>query len=55
MNNFFVALFINNRVCQFKMDELIQNSFNGYINENFVFRKKNVYFYLQILLRGSRL
>ena len=48
MNNFFVALFINDKVCQYKVDELIQNSSNGYVNENFVFNKRNVYLPVQI-------
>ncbi len=48
MNNFFVALFINDRVCQYKVDELIQNSLNGYVNENFVFNNRNVYLPIQI-------
>jgi hypothetical protein len=48
MNNFFVAIFINDKVCQYKVDELIQNSLNGYINENFVFHKRNIYLPVQI-------
>ena len=48
MNNFFVAIFINDKVCQYKVDELIQNSLNGYVNENFVFNKRNIYLPVQI-------
>lgn len=48
MNNFFVAIFINDKVCQHKVDELIQNSLNGYVNENIVFNKRNIYLPVQI-------
>ncbi len=48
MNNFFVAIFINDKMCQYKVDELVQNSLNGYVNENFVFNKRNVYLPVQI-------
>lgn len=48
MSNFFVSLFINNRVYQYKIDELIQNSTNGYISENLVFGSKDIYFPLLI-------
>ncbi len=48
MNNFFVALFVDNRVCQYKIDELIQNSFNSYVDEKMVFDCKNVYLPVQI-------
>ncbi len=48
MNNFLVAIFINDKVCQYRIDELIQNSLNGYINENFVFNKRNIYLPVQI-------
>ena len=51
MNNFFVAIFINDKVCQYKVDELIQNSLNGYVNENFVFHKRNIY--LPVQIQGS--
>ena len=48
MSNFFIALFISNRVYQYKIDELIQNSSNGYIKENLVLGSKNIYFPLTI-------
>lgn len=48
MNDFFVAIFINDKVCQYKVDELVQNSLNGYVNENFVFNKRNIYLPVQI-------
>lgn len=44
MTRFFVTLFINNRMCQYKLDELIQNSSNGFINESLVFGNKEIYF-----------
>ncbi len=49
MNKFFVALFINDRFCQYNIDVLIQNSTNGYVDENLVFGQKNVYFPVQIV------
>lgn len=48
MNKLFVALFIDNRVCQYKIDEIIQNSSNGFVGESFVFGKKNIYLPLSI-------
>lgn len=48
MNKFFVALFINNRICQYKIDEIIQNSSNGFVGESFVFGNKNIYLPLSI-------
>ena len=48
MNKFFVTLFINNRVCQYKLDDLILNSFNGYVNESFVIGNKPIYLPIQI-------
>ncbi len=48
MNGFFVTLFIDNRICQYKIDELIQNSFNGYVSEKMVFNSKDVFLPLLI-------
>lgn len=48
MNGFFVVLFINNRICQYKIDELIQNSMNGFVSEGLVFGCKNVYLPISI-------
>ena len=48
MNHLVVTLFIHNKICHYRIDELIRNSFNGYINENFVFGNTNVYFPVQI-------
>ena len=50
MNKFFVAIFINDKVIQYRVDELIQNSLNGYVNENFVFNKK---LYLPVQIQGD--
>ncbi len=52
MNRFIVALFIGDRFCQYKIDELIQNSVNGYIRENLVFGNKGIYFPLSIQGEG---
>ena len=48
MNNFFVAIFIDDKMCQYKIDEIIQNSLNGYVNKNFVFNNRNIYLPVQI-------
>ncbi len=52
MENYFITLFINNRYYQYKIGELIQNSSNGRINENFVSNNKNVY--LPFLIQGDK-
>ena len=48
MNGYFLVLFINNRICQYRIDELIQNSTNGLVSESLVFGNKNVYLPLSI-------
>ncbi|MBE6574723.1 MAG: type VII secretion protein EssC [Ruminococcaceae bacterium] len=48
MNHLFVTLFINDRVCRYKVDELIQNSLNGYVSESLVFKNHNIYLPIQI-------
>lgn len=48
MKNLIVVLYIDNKVCQWRIDDLIQHSFNGYIDKNYVFGKENVYFSVQI-------
>ncbi len=44
MSKFFVTLFIDNSFCQYRLDDIIQNSSNGYIREDFVLGNKSVYF-----------
>ncbi|MBR2944726.1 MAG: type VII secretion protein EssC [Clostridia bacterium] len=48
MNNFIVTIFVNNKMCQYKIDELIQNSFNGYVDKSFVFGNKKIYLPIHI-------
>lgn len=48
MNGCFLVLFINNSIFQYKIDELIQNSTNGYVNDSLVLGNKNVYLPLSI-------
>lgn len=48
MNGLFVVLYVNNRICQHKIDELIQNSTNGFVNEGLVFGCKNIYLPISI-------
>ncbi len=49
MSKLLVALFINNRVYQYKIDEIIQNSSNGYIDKTLVRGNKKIYFPVQIV------
>ena len=48
MNGCFLVLFINNRICQYKIEELIQNSTNGFVCESLVFGNKNVFLPLSV-------
>ena len=48
MNKYFVTLFINDRLYHYRLDDLILNSSNGYINEDFGIGTKKLYFPVQI-------
>lgn len=48
MDGFFVVLFTKDRMCQYRIDELIQNSSQGFINEGFALGCKNLYFPITI-------
>lgn len=48
MNKYFITLFINDRFYQYRLDDLILNSSNGYINEDFGIGAKKLYFPVQI-------
>lgn len=48
MNKYFITLFINDRFYQYRLDYLILNSSNGYINEDFGIGSKKPYFPVQI-------
>lgn len=48
MNGFFIVLYVNNKICQYKIDELIQNSTNGFVSESLVFGCKNIYLPISI-------
>ena len=48
MNKYFVALFINDRFYQYRLDDLIMNSSNGYILEDLGIGNKKFYFPVQI-------
>lgn len=51
MNNFFVTLFIGDRYFQYRLDELIANSSNGYINEEF---EGNCKLYLPVQIKDDK-
>lgn len=48
MKKYFITLFINDRFYQYRLDDLILNSSNGYINEDFGIGTKKLYFPVQI-------
>ena len=48
MNKYFITLFINDRFYHYRLDDLILNSSNGYINEDFGIGTKKLYFPVQI-------
>ena len=48
MNKYFITLFINDRFYHYRLDDLILNSSNGYINEDFGISTKKLYFPVQI-------
>ena len=55
MKCFFVALFVYNRVYQYKVSELARSSVNGYIGENLVPGEKRIYLPLEIREDGCGL
>lgn len=48
MNGCFLVLFINDRICQYKIEEIIKNSTNGFVSESLVFGNKNIYLPISI-------
>lgn len=48
MNKYFITLFINDRFYQYRLDDLILNSFNGYVNEDLGIGGTKLYFPVQI-------
>jgi len=48
MNKYFITLFINDHFYQYRLDDMILNSSNGYINEDFGIGAKKLYFPVQI-------
>ena len=55
MKCFFVALFVNNRVYQYKASELVQSSVNGYLSTKLVPGENRIYLPLEIQEDGCGL